>query len=80
MLAVDARMEKSDKFRGEPMKGGGVGARNANYSYEKRAAPLDFEEGFGKLTSSPVTIETDRSQQVQNRLRTGSEHDRLRDF
>jgi hypothetical protein len=24
-------------------------ARNANYSYKKRAAPLDFEEGFGKL-------------------------------
>ncbi len=33
---------------GNPRKGG-VGARNANYSYEKRAAPLDFEEGFGKL-------------------------------
>jgi hypothetical protein len=28
---------------------GGVCARNANYSYKKRAAPLDFEEGFGKL-------------------------------
>jgi hypothetical protein len=30
-------------------KRGGVWARNAKYSYEKRATPLDFEEGFGKL-------------------------------
>jgi hypothetical protein len=42
-------METSDNFRGEPAKGGGVWARNANYSYEKRAAPLDFEEGFRKF-------------------------------
>jgi hypothetical protein len=34
---------------GGTRKRGGVWARNANYSYEKRAAPLDFDEGFGKL-------------------------------
>ncbi len=42
-------METSDNFRGGTHKRGGVGARNANYSYKKRAAPLDFEEGFRKL-------------------------------
>jgi hypothetical protein len=42
-------MEKSDKFRGEPAKGGEVCARNTNYSYEKRTTPLDFKEGFEKL-------------------------------
>jgi hypothetical protein len=42
-------MKTSDKFRGGPAKRGGGWARNANYSYEKRATPLDFKEGFGKL-------------------------------
>jgi hypothetical protein len=42
-------METSNKFMGEPAKRGGVWTRNANYSYEKRAAPLDFKEGLGKL-------------------------------
>jgi hypothetical protein len=42
-------METTDNFRGESAKEGGVWARNDNYSYEKRAAPLDFEEGFGRL-------------------------------
>jgi hypothetical protein len=30
-------MEKSDKFRWEPAKGGEFGSVNANYGYEKRA-------------------------------------------
>ncbi len=36
----------------------------------------------GTCTTSPVTIEADHSQQVQNRLRTDSEQtqNRLRDF
>jgi hypothetical protein len=42
-------METSNKFRGEPAKGFFFGQNNANYSYEKRATPLDFKEGFGKL-------------------------------
>jgi hypothetical protein len=42
-------METSDNFRGEPTKGGGGWARNGNYSYKKRATPLYFKEGFGKL-------------------------------
>jgi hypothetical protein len=41
-------METSDNFRGEPAKGGELGPEMLN-SYEKRAAPIDFEEGFGKL-------------------------------
>jgi hypothetical protein len=30
-------------------KKGGIGARNANCNYKRKATPLDFEEGFGKL-------------------------------
>jgi hypothetical protein len=41
-------METSDNFRGEPSKGGELGPEMLN-CYKKRAAPLDFEEGFGKL-------------------------------
>jgi hypothetical protein len=37
------------QFYGGTCNRGGVGARNANYSYEKRATPLDIKEGFGKL-------------------------------
>jgi hypothetical protein len=42
------------EITGKMMWGGGGGgwARNANYSYEKRGAPLDFEEGVGKLKES----------------------------
>ncbi len=43
---------------------------------------VDSFASRAKNTMSPVTIETDRSQQVQNRLRTDSEQtqNRLRDF
>ncbi len=34
---------------GKTRERGGVWARNANYSYGKRAAPLDYKEGFRKL-------------------------------
>jgi hypothetical protein len=49
MVVASMRMETSDNFRGEPAIGGGVWARNAKYTYKKRATPLDFKEGFGKL-------------------------------
>ncbi len=48
MLAAGARMETSDNFRGEPTKGGEFGPEMLTI-YEKRADPLDFKEGFGKL-------------------------------
>jgi hypothetical protein len=41
-------METSDNFRGEPAKGGELGPEMLTI-YEKRAAPLYFKEGFGKL-------------------------------
>jgi hypothetical protein len=41
-------METSDNFRGEPVKGGELGPEMLTI-YEKRAAPLDFEKGCGKL-------------------------------
>ncbi len=41
-------METSDNFRGETAKGGEFGPEMLTI-YKKRAAPLDFEEGFGKL-------------------------------
>jgi hypothetical protein len=41
-------METSDKFRGEPAKGGEFGPEMLTAA-TKKGAPLDFEEGFRKL-------------------------------
>ncbi len=48
MFVAGVRMETSDNYRGEPAKGGELGPEMQTI-YEKRAASLDFEEGFGKL-------------------------------
>jgi hypothetical protein len=42
-------MKTSDNFRGEPTKGGKLGPEMLTTATKKRAASLDFEEGFGKL-------------------------------
>ena len=47
-LASGARMETSDKFRGEPAKGGEFGPEMLTAA-TKKGAPLEFEEGFRKL-------------------------------
>ena len=43
MLAAGARMETSDKFRGEPMKGGEFGPEMLT-TVTKKGAPLDWED------------------------------------
>ncbi len=49
MLAAETRIEKSDKFMGEPTKGGVFGPEMLTTATKKGLPPLDFKEGFGKL-------------------------------
>ncbi len=45
-------------IRGEGWGGGGEFGPEMLNGYKKWAAPLDFEEGFEKLTTSRVTADT----------------------
>jgi hypothetical protein len=49
VLAAETRIEKSDKFMGEPTKGGVFGPEMLTTATKKGLPPLDFKEGFGKL-------------------------------
>jgi hypothetical protein len=48
-MVAGVRMETNANFRREPAKGGEFGPEMLSIATKKRAAPLDFKEGFGKL-------------------------------
>ena len=48
VLTSDTKMEKSDKFRGEPTKGGVFGLEMLTTATEKGHPPRDYKEGFRK--------------------------------